>query len=149
MASTARNTPIAQSLWSRSRGFPGSVACQNPTNIASHRAEVGGVLAVHQDGWHMSHQTQARSLAPGLSRQVAGVKEGKCGKKWKCNFLHPCYRHAAPAIPPENAPIARSPWSRSWGFFRLPLGFDDDLYFLRIDTESLSQALLGLRHGQG
>ena len=47
------------------------------------------------------------------------MKEGKSGKKWKCNFLHPRHRHAASDIPPENAPIARSLWSRSWGFFRL------------------------------
>ena len=33
---------------------------------------------------------------------MAGVKEGKSGKKWKCNFLHPRHRHAAPDIPPEN-----------------------------------------------
>ena len=34
-------------------------------------------------------------------------------------IFYTCHRHAAPHIPPENAPIARSPWSRSWGFFRL------------------------------
>ena len=29
------------------------------------------------------------------------------------------YYYEASDIPPENAPIARSLWSRSWGFFRL------------------------------
>lgn len=62
------------------------------------------------------------------------------------------YTHATATPHPASrrkTPNRSIPMVSLMGIFPAPSGFNDDLYFFGIDTESLSQALLGLRHGQG